>query len=281
MIVSYYPGCSLEGTASEYDESTRAVCQTLGIELEELEDWNCCGASSAHSTDEYLSVALPARNLSIAAKKGFKLVVPCAACYSRFKVAQAAQGVAIDVEIPGPDAVEVTHLLDFICEEPNLEKVKEKVVKPLTDLKTVAYYGCLTVRPPKITGAADYEDPTGMDGLMTLVGAQSLPWSYKTDCCGGSLSMSRVDVVIDLVNRLFKMAREAGAECLVTACPMCQANLDTRQREVNNKYNEDYYLPVFYFTELLGLAFSHPDVSKWLSRHLVDPTKLLHAKGLI
>jgi len=132
-----------------------------------------------------------------------------------------------------------------------------------------------------MTDAKNPENPQDMDKFMEVLGAKSIPWSFKTDCCGGSLVLTRTDIVRRLVNRLFTMAVEAGADCIVTACPLCQANLDTRQREVNSKYSEDYYLPVFYFTELLGLAFGHPDVSKWLSRHLVDPTRLLHSKGLI
>ena len=282
MIVSYYPGCSLEGTAREYDESVRVACQALDIELAELEGWTCCGASSAHSIDEYLSVALPARNLAIAARKGLDLVVPCSACYQRFKVAQKrlAEGEAITLEIPS-DKVRVKHLLDFLCEEPLKERIKARVVKPLAGLKAVPYYGCLTVRPPIVTGAADYEDPQCMDELLALLGAQSRPWSYKTDCCGGSLALARTDVVRRLTHRLLKMAREAGAECLVTACPMCQANLDTRQRQAAAEFNEDYYLPVFYITELMGLAFGHPDAARWWKGHFVDPTELLRSKGLV
>jgi len=282
VIVSYYPGCSLEGTAHEYDESVRAVCQALDIELAELEDWTCCGASSAHSLDDYLSVALPARNLAIAARKGLDLVVPCAACYQRFKVAQKrlVEG-EVAIEIPYEDGIKVKHLLDFLCEEPIKGRIKAKVVKPLAGLKAVSYYGCLTVRPPKAIGAVDYEDPKGMDEVLTLLGAQSRPWSYKTDCCGGSLALARTDVVRHLTNRLFRMAREAGAECLVTACPMCQANLDTRQRETAAEFKEDYYLPIFYITELIGLAFGHPDATRWWKAHFVDPTELLRSKGLI
>lgn len=281
MIVSYYPGCSLEGTAREYDESVRAVCQALDIELAELEDWTCCGASSAHSIDDYLSLALPARNLAMAARKGLDLVVPCAACYQRFKAAQKrlVEGAAAP-EIPS-DKVKVKHLLDLLCEEPIREKIEARLAKPLAGLKAVSYYGCLTVRPPKVTGAADYEDPKCMDELLAWLGAQSRPWSYKTDCCGGSLALARTDVVRRLTHRLLQMAREAGAECLVTACPMCQANLDTRQQEVAAEFNEDYHLPIFYFTELMGLAFGHPDVARWWKGHFVDPTELLRSKGLV
>jgi heterodisulfide reductase subunit B len=255
----------------------------LGIELDELDDWNCCGASSAHSIDERLSIALPARNLAIAEKEAKDLIVPCAACYQRLKVAEKelSENPALLPEISYQGKVKVKHLLDFLTEEKNLKEIKEKLRVPLSVLKPACYYGCLTVRPPKVTGAKEYEDPQNMDELMTILGAEVPFWSYKTDCCGGSLVLTRPDIVKRLVAHLFEMAQEAGANCIVTGCPLCQTNLDTRQEEINQESGTNYYLPIFYFTELIGLAAGYRDTQKWFKRHLVDPNKLLTSINLI
>jgi len=280
--LSYYPGCSLHGTAREYDESIQGVSNLLEIQLHELENWTCCGASSAHCTDEALAVALPARNLAIAEKSNRELLVPCVACYNRFKVAEKeVKDHPENPDISYRGTVPIRYALDFFCEEPLLEEVKKKRVKPLHGLKVVCYYGCLTVRPPKLTAIKEYENPQHMDRLMELLGAEPLPWSYKTDCCGASLVMSRTDIVRKLSHHLLSMAREAEADCIVTGCPMCQANLDTRQEELEKEGGGKYRLPILYFTELMGLALGHKEVKKWLGRHITDPIKVLSGKGLI
>jgi heterodisulfide reductase subunit B len=171
--------------------------------------------------------------------------------------------------------------LDFFCDGAILEEVKKKRAKPLSGLKVACYYGCLTVRPPKVTGIREYENPQHMDQLMELLGAEPVPWSYKTDCCGASLVMTRTDIVRKLSQKLLSMAKEAEADCLVTGCPMCQANLDTRQEELEKEAGDEYDLPILYFTELMGLALGHKDVKKWLGRHITDPVKVLSAKGLV
>jgi heterodisulfide reductase subunit B len=282
--VSYYPGCSLDGTAKEYNESTEAICETLGVELKELDDWSCCGSSSAHATSELLNVALPARNLSIADRAGLDLVVPCAACYSRLKYAEKALRAGEHVEgitRPFEGKFKIRHLADFIWEDVGEETIAKKIKKPLTGLKPVCYYGCLTARPPKVTDAHRPEDPQSMDRLMKLLGAEVKTWSYKTDCCGGSLILTRPDIARTLIQKLFDMAEEAGADCVVTACPMCFSNLDNRQKELSQRTGKEYKVPVFYFSELLGLAFGDPAAPKWLRRHLVDPRPFLKQKGLI
>jgi heterodisulfide reductase subunit B len=236
--LSYYPGCSLDGTAREYNESIRGVCEILEISLHELEDWTCCGASSAHCTDEHLAVELAARNLAIAEDGDSELLVPCVACYSRFKAAE--REVREHPEkwgTPYHGKVRIRYALDFFSETSILDAVREKIVTSLSGLKVVCYYGCLSVRPPQITAVRDYEDPQHMDRLMDLLGAEPLPWSYKTDCCGASLVMTRTDIVRKLSYGLLEMAKEAEADCLVTACPMCQTNLDTRQEEIGSELN--------------------------------------------
>lgn len=283
MKVSYYPGCSLHGTALEYEESTQAVCRMLDIELKELSDWNCCGASSAHSTNEALAISLSARNLAMAEKTALDLVVPCAACFQRFKVAEKHIREEKDptVDTPYQGKIPIKHLLDFLCEEEVLKTLREKMKKSLQGLKAVCYYGCLTVRPPRVTDAIDCENPQAMDNLMILLGAESYPWSYKTDCCGGSLMLSRTDIVVRLTGKLLQMAKEAGANCVVTACPLCQANLDTRQAEVSKTLGDNVKLPIFYFTELMGLALGSDEVGKWVKKHIVDPRDLLKEHNLL
>ncbi len=280
--LSYYPGCSLDGTAREYGDSLRGVCEMLEVNLHELEDWTCCGASSAHCTDEGLAIELAARNLALAEKGDRELLVPCVACYSRFKVAEKeVQEHPEKWETPYKGRVRIRYALDFLCEDSSLEAVREKVVNPLSGLKVACYYGCLSVRPPGITGVRDYEDPQHMDRLMSTLGAEPLPWSYKADCCGASLVMTRTDIVRRLSHRLLETAREADADCLVTGCTMCQSNLDTRQEEIGREFGQRYDLPIFYFTELMGLAMGHRDVKKWLGRHLTDPMRPLSSKGLM
>jgi heterodisulfide reductase subunit B len=281
--VSYYPGCSLHSTGLEYGESTEEVCQILGIELEELKDWNCCGASSAHATDERLAIELATRNLSIAEESGMDLVIPCAACFQRFKVAEKhiAEDKKPAVDTPYQGKVPVKHLLDFLSEENHIQSIKGKIEKPLTGLKAVCYYGCLITRPPEITDAKKYDNPENMDDLLTLLGAETYSWSYKTDCCGGALMLSRADIVTELSGKLIQKAQEAGADCIVTACPLCQANLDTKQGYMAKKWGKKVHFPTFYFTELLGLALGSPKVDSWLKKHIIEPRDLLKSKGLL
>ena len=280
--VSYYPGCSLHGTAKEYDESIHGVCGLLDIRLHELENWTCCGASSAHCTDEALALALPARNLGIAERSDRELLVPCVACYHRFKVVEKEikdhpdhLGFSYRGDVP------IRYALDFFSEKTVLDKIGGKRVKPLTGLKVVCYYGCLPVRPPKLTSVKDYENPDHMERLMEALGAETIPWSYKTDCCGASLVMTRTDIIRKLTGRLLSMAQEAEADCIVVGCSMCQSNLDTRQAEIKKDGGGKCDIPILYFTELIGLALGHKDVKKWLGRHVTSPMKVLNAKKLL
>jgi len=278
MNVSYYPGCSLHGTAREYGDSVEAVAQLLGIELQELDDWTCCGASSAHVTNDGLAVALPARNLLIADRVGTDLVVPCAACFQRLKVAD--KELLAGKEIVGvPDKYKgdfsIRYIVDFFWEDVGEKTLREKVKKPLLGLTPVCYYGCLTVRPPKVTDAMNPENPRAIDRIIKSLGADVKDWSYKTDCCGGSLMFTRPDIAKKLTAKLLDMAVEAGANCIVAGCPICQSNLDSRQKEISVDSGRQYEIPVFYFTELMELAFGDPSVKKSLSRHTVDPLPLL------
>ena len=283
MQVTYYPGCSLEGTALDYAASIAGVTPLLDLQLVELKDWNCCGASAAHSINHHLALALPARNLALAEKAGRDVVAPCALCFNRLKVAEKAlqgpQGAQLGVSYQG--AIKIWDLLDYLTQESYLSVVASKMVRPLVGLKAVGYYGCLAARPPAITDKADAENPQNLERLLKVLGATPLDWSYKTDCCGAGLAVARPDIIDTLVQRLYDRALAAGAECFVVSCQMCQANLDLTQARISRTSGTDYYLPVFYFTELIGLALGHPQAKKWLAGHLVDPMPLLQSTGLM
>jgi heterodisulfide reductase subunit B len=280
--VSYYPGCSLHGTAKEYDQSVRVVSRALGIELEEIEDWSCCGATSAHSTNFKLSIALPARDLIAAEKKAQDIMVPCAACFNRLKTAEHHlrhdQALKKEIEeiISGSymGSAVVRNPIDIIANTIGLDALKEKVMKNLVGLKPVSYYGCLLLRPPDVCRFDDAENPVLLDKILTALGAEVRPWSFKTDCCGGALTISKTEIVVRMVDRLMAMAREAGANCMVTACPVCMANLDMRA-------SEDVALPVFYFTELAALAMGEDGPEGWFRLHRTDPRPLLERLRLL
>jgi len=279
---AYYPGCTIGTTAVEFGLSTDAVCQTLGIELLELEDWNCCGASSAHSLDHELSLRLPARNVALAQETGLDIVAPCPACYQHVLAAdlRLREDEAWRREMEGMLGFSYRgegrprHLLEVLSVPQMLEEIRQRVVRPLAGLRVVSYYGCVLVRPPEITGWDDPEHPVRMDQVVETLGAEAVDWSYKVDCCGASLALSRADVVVTLSTRLAEAAREAGADVIACACGMCQINLDTRQAQADK-------VPALYFTELMGLAFGLPGVNKWLSKHAVDPRPVLRERGLL
>ena len=301
---AFYPGCTLHSTGVEFGVSTKLVCEALGLEMVEIPDWNCCGASSAHSMDPSLFLALPARNLAQAQQVelgvgpgagGLDLAIPCAACFSRLAAADLAlrQDAAfrarmesvLDFEYEG--RVRPRNLLDIVANDLSGQALKAKVVQPLEGLKVVSYYGCLLVRPVQYTGGwDDAEHPQTMERVLSLMGAEAVPWSYGVDCCGGSLTLNRSDVVVHLVDILVRAAHEAGADALVTACPMCMANVDGRQRyrgepPLPGRARADYEpLPIFYFTELMALAYGLP-VGKVLGKHLVDPRPLLRQRGIV
>lgn len=284
MEASFYPGCSFDGVAREYRESVEAVCKTLGVDLRELPDWTCCGASSAHVTDDELAVALAARNLEIADRIGKDLVVPCAACFQRLKVAEKelSQGKAVEgLSGKFEGDFRVRTIVDFFWEDVGENAWKDTIRKPLTALNPVCYYGCLTARPPKVTDCRNPEDPQAMDRLIRSLGANVRYWSYKTDCCGGNLTLTRPDIACKLTQKLLDMAGEAGADCIVVSCPMCYQNVDSQQAEIARNTGREYAVPVYFFSELMGLAFGDPSVEKWLGRHMTDPVPLLRQRGLL
>jgi len=222
-----------------------------------------------------LGVLLAGRNIFIAQQTGMDLLVPCAACYSRLRHAQRAlsedpalqQKLQSAVGIAWKGGVAVESALSVVAEQIPSDDIVARVKRRLRGLKVVAYYGCLLARPRTVTGIPNPDYPDELDRLLATLGAEVKEWSYKTDCCGASLSLTRSDQVVRLVGKLVDKAAEAGAECIATACPMCQANLEMRQ---GNRQ-----MPVFYFTELMGLAFGLPETDKWWSKHIIDPRPLL------
>ena len=287
--VAYYPGCSLHGTAREYDVSTRSVAKKLGLELEEIEGWVCCGASAAHWSSHELAASLPLKNLALVEKKGYKSVTaPCAMCFYQLKrgahdVAQnpaLKEKVAREMSYRYEGGVDVQNAIDTFLYQVGLPQIARQVSRPLSGLKVACYYGCLLTRPPEVTGAEDPEYPRSMDRLMRAIGAQPLDWSSKTDCCGAALAMTQHEAAFGLMARILENARQVGAEALVVACPMCHANLDARQDEVARHSGLDFRLPVFYFTQLMALALGLEEKDIGLGKLLVDPKPLLRGKGL-
>lgn len=285
MKYGYYPGCSLHSTALEYEMSLKAVCEKLGIELQEVTGWICCGTSPAHSTSRLLSLALPIENLRLAEEQGLtEVTAPCAACFSRLKMArheadahpELAEQLSEVFEAPVPMSVEVLHPLEFLSKG---EKIGSAVEHELPALKIVCYYGCLLTRPPDVMQFDECEYPMSMDLCLRASGIETLDWSRKTDCCGGALVLSETEVALKLTREILEEAKAAGANGIAVACPLCQATLDMRQAEIEREYEASYGIPVFYFTQLMGLAFGIPAERLGLHRHFVAAEELLSATG--
>ncbi|MCU0822050.1 MAG: CoB--CoM heterodisulfide reductase iron-sulfur subunit B family protein [Spirochaetes bacterium] len=274
MRIGYYPGCSLHGTAKEYDESLKAVTAAAGIELVELKDWNCCGATAAHSLNHELSIVLPARNLSIAEGMGLtEVLIPCAACYNRHLTAKHAltdektrDEASEMLKMQYKGSVRPVNIID--CLAMAQENIREKISAPF-EHKVACYYGCLLVRPPRIMEYERFEDPTGMDDLMTLIGATPIEWPFKTDCCGAGLSVPRTDIVAKLSGKILESAQKKGAEAVIVACPMCHANLDMRRKSINAFYKMKFDIPVLYLTQAVGLALGIKEKILGIHRHMV------------
>lgn len=282
---AYYPGCSLHSTGSEYDVSFRAVCERLGIDIEEIKGWICCGTSPAHCTSRLLSLALPYENLCLAEKMGATdVVAPCAACFARLKTAmheasedpKVAGQISEALDRPLPKSMNVLSPLEIFC---GGEGIGDAVARELPGLKVACYYGCLLTRPSKVMQFDECEYPMTMDEILRSMGIATLDWSYKTECCGGALAMTRTDVVLKLTRDILEEAKAVGANAIAVACPLCHVNLDTRQEEVEREYRVKYGLPIFYFTQLMGLALAVPSDELGLNKHFVSADELLSGVG--
>jgi len=263
MRYLYYPGCSLEGTAFEYNASTRAFMQELGADLLELEDWTCCGASAAEATSHLLSLALPAYNLAIAEEMdGTKdILVPCSACYLNLKKVEKKSRkdpelldkiniILEEKNLHLRGQVQVRHLLDVVARDVGPAKIVSQVKNPFIDLNIAPYYGCQCLRPYSIFD--DPEEPRSMEPLIEAVGAKVHPWNMGGRCCGASHMTTKPEVALELVAGILKAAR--GADAIVTVCPMCQMNLEAYQKKISAKSKEDLYMTILYLPQFLGLA---------------------------
>jgi heterodisulfide reductase subunit B len=289
MRFAYFPGCSLSSSGYDYDLSLKYVARALGIDLIEVRDWVCCGASSAHATSHLVSIALPVLNLSHAEKDGFeKLIAPCLACLSRFKAAnlelehdakvRSEIHEVFDYKYQGK--VKVYHPLEVFLEM-GMDKIREKIRKKLSGLKIACYYGCVLTRPPNVCQFDNVEDPQSMDSIVRTLGATPLEWSFKTECCGVSMTLTRSDIVLKLSNDILRAAKEAGANAIAVSCPLCQANLDGRQRQIEETYNVRYRIPILYITQLMGLAFGAFPKEVGIQKLITSPREALGSIGLM
>jgi heterodisulfide reductase subunit B len=285
MRYAYYPGCSMDSTARHYGESIDAVAEALGIELAEIDDWNCCGATAYMNVNEVLSFCLSARNLALVAGKanGKELVTPCNACYTNLRKTEAYLSTFPDIKSKVDTAlaeggmrydggITVKHFLEVLVEDAGLERVKAAVKRPLKGLRVAPYYGCQIVRPYGIKD--DPENPVMMDRLLEALGATPVFYPMKVMCCGGSLMGTREEVALRLCRNLLLCAQQQKADCIAVACPLCQTNLDAYQAAINKKYGTSFSIPVTYFTQLAGLAFGLKSEGIGIQRCIVPATQI-------
>ncbi|MFH1159342.1 MAG: CoB--CoM heterodisulfide reductase iron-sulfur subunit B family protein [bacterium] len=278
--LTYFPGCSAHGTSEEFDSTLKLVMKTLDVQLEELPDWNCCGATSAHVMTENLALALPLRNLVLAERLANKTMgIACASCYSRMKTTKVeldahpalARKINSTIVEEGKyqGKVDIKSMLQFFYEDIGPETIKNKVTYPLKGLKVACYYGCLLTRPKNITQFDSPEYPMSMDRIMEALGARATPFDFKTECCGASFSISDTEIVLSLSGTILEMAKESGAHAIVVACPLCQSNLDMRQPDIEKKVGKKYGIPILYITQLMALAFGYPVKDLKPAKHIV------------
>lgn len=283
LNIPYYPGCSGTGTSLEYDRSTREVCRALGIQLIDIPDWSCCGSTPAHTVNHVLSAALSARNLALVEKMGHDTVTtPCPSCLTNLKVAEHKMHKAdfrekanALLDVPYEGSVETKPVLQILWENVGADAIAQKVKTKLNGIRLACYYGCIMNRPPELMDFDDHEHPMVMDKMMEAAGAEVVPFPLKVECCGASFGVTRKDIVTRLSGKLLAAARQLEVDALVTACPLCQMNLDLRQLQVNWANGTRYNLPVFYYTQLLGIALDLPSKALGLEKLVVSPKPVL------
>lgn len=274
--LGYYPGCALHGSSNDYEQSLRACLEALGVRLREPADWICCGATAAHALNAQLSVALPARNLALARQEGLtELFAPCPLCSMQLHKANAAladartrRAVSEIVELEVDSSVRVMNAVE-IFQQIGCEAIRERATVSLAGFKPACYYGCLLTRPPKTVNFDDAENPQSMETLLEMLGAEPVPWSHKTECCGAGLTLANEDAVLELSHGILDSARRHGTNCLVVACPMCHVNLDMKQADIERRYATQHGLPVYYLSDLVGRALGLDDRTLGINRHFV------------
>jgi heterodisulfide reductase subunit B2 len=265
MKYLYYPGCSLKSSGKLYEDSLLAVFKTLGIEIQELKDWNCCGATNYMSINDQHAIAITARNLALAEKQGGgDLVAPCAACYMGLLKTQNYLDTDVEIRekvvsqlsregLTAEKKIHVRHPLDILVNEVGMDDIRKAVKSPLTGVKAACYYGCQLIRPFATFDNA--HDPQTMDKIARALGAEPIEWPIKTRCCSGSMTSTLTHIGLSMNFELLKEAKLRGANVMLTACPLCQFNLECFQGKISRKFHEDVNMPVMYFTQLMGLAF--------------------------
>jgi heterodisulfide reductase subunit B len=278
MNIGYYPGCALHGSSNDYDQSLKACLGALGVSLQEVKDWICCGATAAHSLNHKLAMALPARNLALAERDGFKQVfAPCPLCSMQLlKVRQAVADDGLRQELSQIVEAELrgdAEVLNLIQLFQNIggDRLKTAVKQPLESMTAACYYGCLLLRPPDVVKFDDCEQPKSMETLLAALGAKTVEWSYQTECCGAGMTMASEDTVLELASKILTNAVEHGANCVVVACPMCHVNLDMKQAAVERKYGKQLNLAVYYLSDVVGLALGLSGEQLGIDRHFVTP----------
>lgn len=286
MRYAYYPGCSLASSAKEYDLSLRAVFERVGIELVEIEDWNCCGATPGGATDKVTSTALAARNLAWAEERGLEVVAPCSACYKNLRKATLALRDSAELRDKvnarlngrrverGPT---VKGPVEVLTIDLGLDRLE--VTRRLEGMRVAPYYGCPMTRPEG--GYEDTERPMALDVIITALGAQPVEYVHRTKCCGGGIVMNREDVSLALTGKLLSKAIEQHADCLITMCPLCHMLLDAYQPKLRRRLPEKSGIPILYFTQLIGLGLGIEPERLGLKRHVVSPFAMLERTGIV
>jgi heterodisulfide reductase subunit B len=276
-VIGYYPGCALHGTSREYDISVRKVNEVLGVDLREIDDWSCCGASSAHMTNYKLNIALNTRNLILAEAQGFEQVLaPCPLCskvmletaHELAEHEELAEEMTEALGEPYRGSVGTINYLQMV-EQHYGARLEEKIVKKFQGVKVACYYGCLLTRPPEILKFDDHEQPRTMERIVEKTGVEPVDWAFRTECCGAGFTISLADVVVNLCNKILTNARASGAEAVIAACPMCHANLDMRQLDIASRLGVTHNMPVIYLSELLGIALGLPPHQLGLDKHFI------------
>ena len=288
MKYSYYPGCSLHTTAKEFDISTKVVMEELGVELEEIKDWSCCGGSIAGGVSHDVGMAMAARNVALAQKQNLDLLASCSGCYNKSaKAAKALENgtekdrimaILAEMGITISDYnIRVRNVVDVLANDLD---ISSQIKNPLTGLKVACYYGCLLTRPADITGWDSPVFPMSMDRLAQACGAEVVDFRSKTKCCGGPILVSKQEVAFELTKKLLDEAKSLDADCIVLACPLCATNLELRQADIEKMYNVTYNLPVLYITEIIGLALGMKPRKLGVNKHIVSAQPVLKKLGL-
>jgi heterodisulfide reductase subunit B2 len=285
MSPAYFPGCTLSTKAAGYDQSGRAVAQALGMELNELPEWQCCGATFPLATDNSMALIAPTRLLAQAQNAGGHVTTLCAICFHVLRRTQTTlqqhpemlERINWFTEEPYNGQARVSHFLELLRDEITWPKLKEQVTNPLTGLKVAPYYGCLLLRPQNEIGLDDPDQPRILHDLLAAIGCEVVDFPYQVECCGSYLAVSKPELPEKLSKEILDSARQHGAQAIATACPLCQFNLDFPQRPEMLGENSGA-LPIFYFTQLMAVALGLSEDTWGMQSHYAQPNHILTSR---